>query len=1183
MSSTQSYTRFGDENYKNWLKTTESLSILRNCIKDFIEKETETYHNSLRNKPELNGQTCKKKTCDVKKSLCELCKCWKKEIEDKYNGGRNSIHWDNCRTHLWSTEKWEVAKAYMPRGHSKHCQFSQFDVSAILNLMSFCKHFNNIPGPLVRNVINVRNSAMHSPELKMSNEDMMRHKKTVLLLAEKLEHLIPNLKGLENKITQFNNILDKNFNVAPCEVDGQQVNLQTMKVLEQEQQALKERIEDFISRFEENQDENVEENPQDMKSLLDFLDQNKDLLVNLGPEVNKLKEMQTKVDQHEKEIHNLADRVESLEKGTHDPVLPLNPLRFKNHLFDYCRAKKWPEDIWPFFSEFQEAQGFRAKVKVNGQTFIGTKVFNDKKSAHQEVAYIALEQLKLQEESTEPSSSVTQPEASCSSSSGITFFGKVTVDLDQEVTSDRCSSGEEATEAAYKVLCERFRISAPAEGQTYKLLIMEYFHTQRFQNPTEHFVQNDDDTTICKLKLIGPFTFYVKDGSTNRKQAEQQAAKVALQHLSGILNGPPVSDTEKNFKGELKERLDKLGLKNPVYETEKKTEISDEQVTSGVSSDLATSAVSISQATEKDHSELKSKSISTTAQLPSGQEPVRVPVPVPVPALPEPQESSSPAAQKKKPRIDCPGITFFSKVTVDLVQEVASDRCSSKEEATEAAYKVLWERFCISAPAEGQTYRSVIMDHFDTNDLPKPTEEFVDDDNTAICILKFNGPFTFYDKDGSTNKKQAEQQAAKVALQHLSGILNGPPVSDTEKNFKGKLKERLDKLGLKNPVYETTEYKEEISEEQGTSSVSPHLSNLSISQAAEKDHSELKSKSISTTAQLPSGQEPVRVPVPVPALPEPQESSSPQRKKLRIDCPEISELFNVYNLKPPHVKMENMMCNENFKCSVEINLEKYTCANKQGYDSKKEAIRKTYFLFGCAVSIFDSSTDEKTPSAKVKQVFSQNSLPLPKEDCEGSVKPFYCSLKNISYKAIYTGQGSSEDEAKLVAFQNALRSLSPLFGYDSLTGADSVEDVQNQLSSMLKGAGQKDPVISLKPVAQANIQLSFCDYTLKCSCQNSKKAARNHLSARILGLLGVNTEANDVSVRNRLDDWFKQQNLPPPVFEDTEEVLGAKATLSVRFTCNSSDWEDSWDTAKMNLLQVLKLRLRFLDDKNYFS
>ncbi|XP_051740165.1 uncharacterized protein si:ch211-91p5.3 isoform X4 [Ctenopharyngodon idella] len=940
MSSTQSYTRFSDENYKNWLKTTESLYILRTYIQDFIEKETETYHSSLRNKTYLKGQTCKRTCCDIK-SACELCECWRKEIEANHNGKRNSIHWDNCRPHLWSKEKWEVAKAHMPRGHRKHGKFAEFDVAAILNLMSSCKHFN-IPGKYVTNVINVRNSAMHSPDLKMSKEDMTRHHNTVLQLAKLLEPQIPKLKDLEKKITQFNNILDKNFNEAPCEVDGQQVDFQTMEVLNREQQALKDRIEDFIARFEGNQDGNDEEKPEDMEGLLDFLEQNKDLLENLGPEVEKLKETQAKVDQHEEKITNLEDRVDTLEKVTLDPVFPGNPLRYKNHLYEYCRAKKWPEDKFPVFTEILEAQGYRAEVKVNGQSFFGQRVFNDKKAAHQEVAYIALEQLKLQDESTdELSSSVTQPEVSCSSSSGITFFGKVTVDLDQEVVSSKCSSKEEATEAAYKVLWERFRISAPAEGRTYRSLIMEYFNRRRFQKPTELFDQNDDDTTICKLKLVGPFTFYDKDGSTKKRLAEQQAAKVALQHLSGILN----------------------------------------------------------------------------------------------------------------------------------------------------------------------------------------------------CVI-----------------------------------------SDTEENFKGFLKERLEMLRLKAAVYDTQEYKEEIREEKVTSGISPHLSNLSISQAAEKEHSELKSESISTSAQPTSGQESVRDPAPV--LPDPQESSSPERKKPRIDFPEIEVLFNVYNLKPPHLKMENIKCNKNFKCTVEINLEKYTCNNKQGYDSKKEAIRKTYLLFGRAVSILDSGTDEKTPNAKVKQVFSQNSLLLPQEDVEGSAKPFYCSLKNISYKVIYTGQGSTEDEAKSDALQNALRSLSPLFDYASITGADSAEDVQNQLSSMLKGAGQKDPVISLKPLEQACIQLSFCDYTVKCTCQNSKKAARNHLSARILGLLGVETGANDASLRSRLNEWFAQQHLPQPVFEDTEEVLGAKATFSVQLTCCSPDWEDSWETAKVKLLQVLKERFIFLNDKN---
>lgn len=55
------------------------------------------------------------------------------------------------------------------------------------------------------------------------------------------------------------------------------------------------------------------------------------------------------------------------------------------------------------------------------------------------------------------------------------------------------------------------------------------------------------------------------------------------------------------------------------------------------------------------------------------------------------------------------------------------------------------------------------------------------------------------------------------------------------------------------------------------------------------------------------------------------------------------------------MKVENIEYDENFKCTVEINLENLTFTNKQGYDTKKEAIRKTYLLFGCAMGIFEPS------------------------------------------------------------------------------------------------------------------------------------------------------------------------------------------------------------------------------------
>ncbi len=89
--------------------------------------------------------------------------------------------------------------------------------------------------------------------------------------------------------------------------------------------------------------------------------------------------------------------------------------------------------------------------------------------------------------------------------------------------------------------------------------------------------------------------------------------------------------------------------------------------------------------------------------------------------------------------------------------------------------------------------------------------------NIIWCLLHF--------LDGSTRKKQAEQQAAKVALHQLSWILSCPPISDTEKNFKSLLKERLDRLSIKNPLYDIEESKAETSQESVTSGMSPELSN----------------------------------------------------------------------------------------------------------------------------------------------------------------------------------------------------------------------------------------------------------------------------------------------------------------------------------------------------------------------
>lgn len=50
---------------------------------------------------------------------------------------------------------------------------------------------------------------------------------------------------------------------------------------------------------------------------------------------------------------------------------------------------------------------------------------------------------------------------------------------------------------------------------------------------------------------------------------------------------------------------------------------------------------------------------------------------------------------------------------------------------------------------------------------------------------------------------------------------------------------------------------------------------------------------------------------------------------------------------------------------------------------------------------------------------------------------------------------------------------------------------------------------------------------------------------------------NNSSLRNCLDDWFKQRNLRQPLFEDTE-AQGSKATFSVDLTCTHPGKNDTF-------------------------
>ncbi|XP_030634834.1 uncharacterized protein LOC115816002 [Chanos chanos] len=995
------YNRFCDDNYKNWLKTTESLIILRSHIRDFVENETDTHHRDLREKIRnvFKDDICNSK-CDLKKTKepCEKCTHWKDTILQHHTSKRQAVHWDNCTPHLWPSEKWEVAKVYMPRGHKNHRRFEEFDIAAILNLMSNCKHFKKfVAGQCITKVIEARNQLMHSPDFRLSTEDREKHWRNVLALAESLKRYVPELENLKDDVNKFNRILEKQLGRVldksgdkekPDDVESMK---ELSKFLDKEQQALKEKIEFLAQRYEEDKEPGLKE---ELLGLKSFFDQNKDLLEKLKPQIDHLKQIEEKVEKHGQQISVLNNRVDQLERVTNDPIFAGDPLKFKNHLYEMARKYTWTE---PVFSEILDASGYTGQVEINGQKFTGTQVCNSKKSAHQEVAKIALEEIQKQPQNfprEQPSIHPdTQSDSSTSSSftslsTGSVFYGSVTVTLNSEVMSkESFSEAPEATESAYKEVASLFHLETPLKGVFYKTLVLEYFDKYNFPVPIEELDKDQSEKIICKLKLIGNFKFEEKEGSAKKKQAMQQAAKVALHDLSGVLRCSK-PEAEGNYIGLLKETLEARSLGSPSYDV-----------------------VEIKRG--------------------SGGEPVAH---VPVKASPQTSRKLQAASEG-------------SATPIPIVSSAISLNAESRDPS------------------------------------PQPS---------LRKVARVEHPVPVKASPQTSRKLQTASEGSATSIPIVSSAIS-------------------------------------LNAESRDSSPQPSL-----------------------------------------------------RKVARVEHPEIEKLMNVFALKPPSVTVDSMKIEENFLCTVTIRLDKYSFENKATHSSKKEAVRKTYLILGCAIGIFEPDIDESKSTMLVKQHFSQKNSDHPLEDV-GKESPFFCTLKDISCSCVYEGQGASVEKARQEAFQKALCKLAPLFGYKSVPKTSSAKESEDQLTAMVTKSGLDAPLCSVNdPLHKATIQLKFQDYTLENTGQASRKIARNQLSARILGLLGEKTDT--LSARNCLDEWFKQKGLPQPVFEDKEETddkkknLGARAKFSVSLSCSHPDWEESMDKAVEKLVKELQHRFENLTD-----
>ncbi|KAJ8280731.1 hypothetical protein GJAV_G00058270 [Gymnothorax javanicus] len=1049
-----SYSRFDDEGYKNWLKTTMSLWLLRSRLSGFLENETETFHNSLRNK--LKESICKK-SCIIKiirnkvLDVCQDCELWRKEILENHGNKKGNIYWENCKPCLWSSEKWEVAKVYMPRGNKAHSTVDQFDISAILNLMIYCKHFTKFAKQQVlTEVTGVRNQMMHSADMKVLKEDMKKHLNKILALVRQLQKYAPELIDLEKEINQLE---EAELNIM---VEGKVNNrespvmnlLDKQKILDLEQQVMKEKIESLASRLEEGRELNKEE----YQRMKEFLDENKDLLEQLRPHMEKLKVIQEKLEQHDQQLTVLTVTVDELVKKTEEPVFSADVLRYKNHLLEIARKYNWPT---PVFTEEYTPQGYIGKVEVRGQTFKSQNVHPKVKAAHQEASKIALEQLDMQ--STEETSQTS----SSSSSESSQFFASVKVPVETEFEGPEASSEEASAVEAYRSLEEVLNLGDAGAGSCSdgaRRRVHDFF-SRAGCRPPEEYHSKTGGKFRSKLCISGDFTFQSQVGMSKKQLAEQATAKEALVRLAGVLRWD-LEGMNENYKGRLQELLVKEGHGPPTYKPVYKscpTEPSHSGAEASVSAESqATPSVDSNQISfQREKSTNETPAPITSTEQPSGR---NIPAVAHYDIAPVQAIVHAAPIQKDGSLVSSASGTFFASVTVPVKADFEGPEAESEEAAVVEAYRSL--KLALNLGDTGAVsctggVRKRVHDFLNHAGCRAPEDcSSTTADGKFRSKLRVSGDLTFQNPEGMSKKQLAEQAAAKEALVRLAGVL-GWDLTGMNENCKGRLQELLVRQGHGPPTYKPV-YKSCHREpshsgaesEMSLASVSMTEATVSVGNSKSQAKSSVDSNHTSSQKEKPTN----GTPAPVTSIEQLSGHNIPSVTS--YDNAPVQDIV----LATPIQKDDGMVSSASgtFFASVTVPVKAEFEGPEAG--SEEAAVVEAYKSLEQALNLGDTGAGSSSDDARkrVHVFFSRSGCRLPEASssptADGKFRSKLCISGDLSFQN--PGGMSKKQLAEQAAAKEALFQLAGVLGWD-LTGVN--ENYKGRLQELLVKQGHGPP------------------------------------------------------------------------------------------------------------------------------
>ncbi|KAL3856910.1 hypothetical protein ACJMK2_011616 [Sinanodonta woodiana] len=341
--------RFKDLEYRNWVKCSLSLIVMKEGLHDYVDTEVKKLHLHIKTNLSSTpggpsfGTLCGSCTWkDVRRNrgyhntsniICRnrVCDRWLSQILAFHNEPNNpNINWKNADISQWPTNPYEIAKVYMPKGQDRtHNLPQELDAAAILSLLKYCKWFGkNIPNiQLLSDLIDFRNEVLHSGELKVKDSIKdIRIDQMIKLLSDlkvngdaqselnrvKCEDI--DMSFRENEIQALQNLVS-GLRSKLAEVTGEMASLQNVQTQHSEETT--------------KHAEEVNKSLQELKEISDKME----TFLNNNPDINdieitksmkdfkkdiqeELSQIKLKVLSHDDRLETLDDRLEKHKEET---------------------------------------------------------------------------------------------------------------------------------------------------------------------------------------------------------------------------------------------------------------------------------------------------------------------------------------------------------------------------------------------------------------------------------------------------------------------------------------------------------------------------------------------------------------------------------------------------------------------------------------------------------------------------------------------------------------------------------------------------------------------------------------------------------------------------------------------------------------------------------------------------